>query len=61
MSRFGLPVRLVRRRASAYIFTKEFQVYVYERVSKATFGKLLRDGVERIFMGFSECIDIILN
>ena len=31
-------------------------------VSKATLGKLLRDGVEHIiFMGFSECIDTILN
>ena len=30
-------------------------------VSKAALGKLLRDGVERIFMAFSERIDIILN
>ena len=30
-------------------------------VSKATLGKLLRDGVECIIMGFSERIDIILN
>ena len=30
-------------------------------VSWATLGKLLRDGVERITMGLSECIDTILN
>ena len=30
-------------------------------VSMATLGKLLRDGEERIIMGFSECIDTILN
>ena len=30
-------------------------------VPKATLGKLLRDGVECIFMGFSEHIDTILN
>ena len=30
-------------------------------VSKATLGKLLSDGVERIIMGFSERIDTILN
>ena len=30
-------------------------------VSEATLGKLLRDGVERIIMGFSERIDTILN
>ena len=30
-------------------------------VSKATLGKLLRDKVERIIMGFSERIDTILN
>ena len=30
-------------------------------VSKATLGKLLRDGVERTFMDFSEPADIILN
>ena len=28
-------------------------------VSKATLGKLLRDGVERILMGFPERIDTI--
>ena len=28
------------------------------RVSKATLGKLLRDGVERIIIDFSECADI---
>ena len=30
-------------------------------VSKATLGKLLRDGMERIIMGFSERVDTILN
>ena len=30
-------------------------------VSKATLGKLLRDRVVRIIMGFSECTDTILN
>ena len=30
-------------------------------VSKATLGKLLRDGVESIIMGFSERVDILLN
>ena len=30
-------------------------------VSKATLGKLLRDGVERIIMDLSERIDTILN
>ena len=30
-------------------------------VSKAMLGKLLRDGMEHIIMGFSERIDIILN
>ena len=30
-------------------------------VSKTTLGKLLRDGVERIIMGFSERRDTILN
>ena len=30
-------------------------------ISKATLGKLLRDGVKRITVGFSECIDIILT
>ena len=30
-------------------------------VSKATLGKLLRDGVERTIMGFSGRIDTILN
>ena len=30
-------------------------------VSKATLGKLLRDGVERIILGFSERINSILN
>ena len=30
-------------------------------VSKATLGKRLRDGVERIIMGFSERLDTILN
>ena len=30
-------------------------------VSKTTLGKLLRDGVERIIMGFSERTDTILN
>ena len=30
-------------------------------VSKATLAKLLRDGVERTNMSFSECIDTILN
>ena len=32
-----------------------------ETVSKAMLGKLLRDGMERIIMGFSERIDTILN
>ena len=30
-------------------------------VSKVKLGKLLRDGVERIIMGFSKQIDTILN
>ena len=30
-------------------------------VSMATLGKLLRDGVERIIMGFTEHIDIIFT
>ena len=30
-------------------------------VSKATLGKLLRDGVERIYMGFFKCGDTILR
>ena len=30
-------------------------------VSKATLGKLLEDGVERIIMGYSERIDTTLN
>ena len=33
----------------------------WNRFSKATLGKLLRDRVERIIMGFSERIDTILN
>ena len=32
-----------------------------ETISKATLGKLLRDGVERIIMRFSERSDTILN
>ena len=33
----------------------------FVNASKVTLGKLGRDGEERIIMGFSECIDVILN
>ena len=48
----------LKRRERARAFVNQTNIGT---VSKATLGKLLRDGVESIIMGFSERIDIILN
>jgi len=56
---------LERRTARRSFLKGQGRVIVNQRntgdVSKATLGKLLRDGMECVIMGFSERMDTILN
>ena len=54
--------RRSERRVIRHIYEKvPYFILILGTVSKATFAKLLSDGMERIIMGFSERLDTTLN